>query len=110
MNNKDKKKFIGGDSMHKDEELIIKQAKNRLSIKKSFRIHRNTYILMMIFLFIMNIWTSPQNLWIKWCALPWGIALGFHYFISLKMLRYGNGDERMLEKEIEYLKKTKENQ
>jgi len=93
--------------MDNEEELFRREAKTRLLIKKSFKSHRNTYILVIGFLFIINMWTSSGYLWVKWPALGWGLGLAFHYMSTLKKLKYGHGYQRELDKEIEHLKKIK---
>jgi len=94
--------------MHNEEELLRREAKSRLLIKKSFKSHRNSYILVIGFLFIINMWTSTRYLWVKWPALGWGLGLAFHYMSTLKKLKYGHGYQRELEKEMENLKKVKQ--
>ena len=94
--------------MHNEEELLRREAKSRLLIKKSFKSHRNAYILVIGFLFIINIWGPVRFLWVKWPALGWGLGLAFHYMSTLRKLKYGHGYQRELEKEMEELKKIKQ--
>jgi 2TM domain len=54
------------------------QAKKRVEEIKGFYGHLTSFILVNIFLFVMNIVTSPNELWFFWPTIGWGIGLLFH--------------------------------
>ena len=58
----------------KDSE-IRKIAKTRVE----FREHVYAYILVNIFLFVINMWFSPGFWWFTFVLFFWGIGLVFHY-------------------------------
>ncbi|WBW94757.1 2TM domain-containing protein [Oceanirhabdus sp. W0125-5] len=94
--------------MFNEEEILRREAKKRVLIKKSFKSHRNAYILCLGFLLIINLWTSPGYLWVRWPALGWGLGLAFHYKSTLQKLKYGHGYQKEIDKEMEELKKIRE--
>lgn len=54
------------------------QAKKRVEEIKGFYGHLASFILVNIFLFVLNIVTSPNKLWFFWPTFGWGIGLLFH--------------------------------
>jgi hypothetical protein len=50
---------------------------SRLS-KIGFGYHLTAYLAINSVLLWINVDTSPQNLWVKWPILGWGIGLAFH--------------------------------
>lgn len=54
------------------------QAKKRVEEIKGFYGHLASFILVNIFLFVLNIVTSPNELWFFWPTFGWGIGLLFH--------------------------------
>ncbi len=63
--------------MHTQEELI--KAKKRVKAKKDFYQHLMSYAIVNLFLFALNLFTSPGYLWFVFPMLGWGIGLAFHY-------------------------------
>jgi 2TM domain len=63
--------------MHTQEELT--KAKKRVKAKKDFYQHLMSYAIVNLFLFALNIITSPSYLWFVFPMLGWGIGLAFHY-------------------------------
>jgi 2TM domain len=63
--------------MNTQEELI--KAKKRVKAKKDFYQHLMSYAIVNLFLFAINIITSPSYLWFVFPMLGWGIGLAFHY-------------------------------
>ncbi|MCO5185253.1 MAG: 2TM domain-containing protein [Anaerolineae bacterium] len=60
------------------KEIRYQRAKERVEALKGFYVHLAVYVIVNLFLFLLNIFTSPDNLWFYWPLLGWGIALGFH--------------------------------
>ncbi len=61
-----------------NEEERYYQAKKRVEEIKGFYGNLAAYILVNIFLIILNLATSPKYLWFFWPMLGWGIGLLFH--------------------------------
>ena len=75
-----------------DEAEMRKIAKKRAGFKR----HAFFYIIIMIFLAIVNVATTPDVIWIGWPVLGWGFALSIHAFSTYA------GSSQTLE-ESEYL-------
>jgi hypothetical protein len=63
----------------------FKQAWKELEVeeaKRGFLAHLAAYIIVNVFLIIVNLLTSPTALWFYWVLIGWGIGLAFHYVFS----------------------------
>jgi len=54
------------------------KAKRRVREIRFFYIHLVVYVLVNAFLFLLDITTSPNELWFYWVLLGWGIGLAVH--------------------------------
>lgn len=45
---------------------------------KRFYMHLAQYVLVMVVLAAINLYTRPQHLWVVWPALGWGLGVLFH--------------------------------
>ncbi len=57
---------------------IEKEVRERVEELKGFYIHLGVYVLINVFLVILNLLTSPEYFWAIWPMLGWGIGLGAH--------------------------------
>lgn len=55
-----------------------KKAQEQVDALKGFYGHLFAYVLVMLFLLFINLYTSPGYLWVVWPALGWGIGLVSH--------------------------------
>ena len=62
----------------KMDEEEYKRAKKRVEALKGFYIHLGVYVLVNLFLFLLNIITAPDHLWFFWPLLGWGIGVVLH--------------------------------
>ena len=62
------------------DEIKYQRAKKQVEALKGFYIHLGVYILVNLFLFLLNIITAPDHLWFFWPLLGWGIAIVAHGF------------------------------
>ncbi len=62
------------------EDIKYQRAKKRVEALKGFYIHLGVYVLVNLFLFLLNIITAPDHLWFFWPLLGWGIAIVAHGF------------------------------
>ena len=60
------------------EEVRYLKAKERVEALKGFYIHLAVYVIVNLFLFLLNILVSPDSLWFIWPLLGWGIAIVLH--------------------------------
>ena len=61
------------------------QAKKRVDEIKGFYGNLISYIIFNLFFFILNMMTSPDELWFYWPLLGWGIGVLFH---GMKVFNY----------------------
>ena len=61
-----------------NKEIRYQQAKERVEALRGFYIHLTVYVIVNLFLFILNIVVSPDRLWFYWPLLGWGIAIVLH--------------------------------
>ena len=54
------------------------KAKRRVEEIRGFYIHLVVYVLVNALLFLIDITTSPDDLWFFWVLLGWGIGLAAH--------------------------------
>jgi hypothetical protein len=58
--------------------MTYEEAKERVQEIKGFYVHLVAYVLVNIFLIVLNLLTSPGRWWFYWPLLGWGIGLGSH--------------------------------
>lgn len=67
------------------EEERYNLAKKRVQEVKGFYGNLTAYIVVNVFLLIVNLLTSPEHLWFYWPMLGWGIGVVFH---GLRVFNY----------------------
>ncbi len=78
-------------------------ARKRVKKKVEFRSHLASYLVIMGFLLVLNLLTSPGYLWVIWPALGWGIGLAFHAMDTFGLIADKNKEREMIEKEVRRL-------
>lgn len=94
--------------MDNSTESLESLARKRVNMRIGFLVHLVVYILVNLFLIILNLITSPSSLWFVWITLGWGIGLFFHGVSAF--LSYGvisGYKDRMYASELENLKRKK---
>lgn len=94
---------------HNEEFKRYHKAKKQVEEIKGFYGNLVAYIVMNIFLLIINLRYSPQHLWFFWPMLGWGIGLIFH---GMKAFNYSpflgkNWEERKLKEFMDQEKQNK---
>jgi hypothetical protein len=82
-----------------EENEAYKRAEKRVEDKLGFYTHAAVYVVVNIFLAVLNLLTSPDHKWFVWPLFGWGIGLLFHgvgVFISGE----SSMKERMIEREL----------
>jgi len=93
-----------------NEEERYYQAKKRVQEIKGFYGNLASYIVVNIFLLILNLVTSPKHLWFFWPLLGWGIGVVFHGFKVFNYMPFLGKDweERKLKEYLEEEKQKKQ--
>jgi hypothetical protein len=63
-----------------EEEIRYQRAKKRVDELRGFYIHLGVYLLVNLLLFLINMLSSPDDLWFYWVLLGWGVAIVAHAF------------------------------
>lgn len=71
------------------------QARKHIKKLKEFYSHLATYVSVNTFLLILNLWTSPDFLWVLFPLGGWGIGLAIHAFEVFGTS--GNWEERKMQ-------------
>ena len=61
------------------ERQIYERARKRAQAEAGFFVHLMWYGIIIGFLFIINMITTPGALWVQWPALGWGFGIASHY-------------------------------
>ena len=74
-----------------EEQQVIEHVRDI----KGFYSHLISYVVIVGFLFILNLFVSPNNLWVKWVAMGWGIGVVSHGLSVFEVFGFfGPGWER----------------
>ena len=93
-----------------EENEILRKAKKRVRAKKGFYIHLTTYVIVMSFLFFINLMTSPNFWWFLFPLAGWAMGIAGHYFTVFGLLGVGNRDweRKEVAKELERLQQEED--
>jgi len=83
---------------------IEARARRRVNMKMGFYIHALVYVLVNLGLFAINTFTGRGH-WHLWPLLGWGIGLSIHGIVTFISLNGEGLRERMLDDEIERLRR-----
>jgi hypothetical protein len=89
-----------------EQQEAYEKAKKRVEAKMGFYIHLAVYVGVNLLLVVINIMTAPGDLWFRWPLMGWGIGLFFHGLGVFTSSKGGSIKERMIEKEMENLRKN----
>lgn len=86
-----------------DDNELYEKAEKRVDEKIGFYHHLYSYITVNIILLVINLLTTPNDLWFFWITLFWGIGVISHY---VKVFLFaGKHKENLIEKEMEKIRK-----
>ena len=89
------------------EDYKYEKARKRVKEKKKFYKHLSSFITVNIFLFLLNIFTSPGHFWFIYPLLGWGMGLMGHYYEVFGFPGMGgeaaDWEQREMEKEMRQL-------
>jgi len=94
-----------------NEEERYYQAKKQVNDIKGFYGNLIAYIIFNGFFLILNLMTSPNELWFFWPLLGWGVGVVFH---GMKVFNYSpflgkNWEERKIKELMEKENQSKKN-
>ena len=75
-------------------------AHQNAKLKVEFRIHLVVYLAVNSLLAIINISLTPENLWVIWPVMGWGLGIIIHR-IKVRFPASPDFKERMIQKEME---------
>jgi hypothetical protein len=87
-----------------NEQALMQQARRRVKIKTGFYIHLLVYTLVNCALLAVNLLGGGPR-WHLAPLLGWGLGLAIHGLVTLLALRGDGLHERMLETELQHLRK-----
>ncbi|MFH1689181.1 MAG: 2TM domain-containing protein [Candidatus Eisenbacteria bacterium] len=61
-----------------DEQALYERARKRVEEIKGFYTHLMTYVLVNLALIVINLVTSPRDIWFFWPLFGWGIGVLAH--------------------------------
>ncbi|HEX21141.1 MAG TPA: 2TM domain-containing protein [Actinobacteria bacterium] len=64
--------------MDNQNNQSYKLAKKKAAAERGFYSHLISYVTINIVIIIINLLTSPDNLWFYWVTIFWGIGIFFH--------------------------------
>ncbi len=77
------------------------KAKAKVEARIGFYYHLAVYLGVNFFLFLINIFSSPQYLWVKWPLMGWGIFVFLHFLNVTFSVRISSMKKQMIKKEME---------
>jgi hypothetical protein len=86
------------------DQTTYERARKRAISKYGFYKHVAVYAVVIVFLMVVNLVTSPQYYWFVWPMLGWGVAISIHAAKAFFL----DGEEQMVERLTE--KELKEEQ
>ena len=87
-----------------NDDLLLQQARRRVKIKTGFYIHGLVYTLVNSALLVVNLLGGGPR-WHLAPLLGWGLGLAIHGLVTLLALRGDGLRQRMLETELQHLRK-----
>ena len=86
-----------------EEKKFLERAERKAKQKIGLYIHAMVFVLVNLFLLILNLVTTPDKLWFYWSPLGWSIGLLIHTIVTYTSL--SDLKENLVQKEMEKYKK-----
>jgi hypothetical protein len=79
-----------------------KQARRAVRRRMGFFRHVSTFVSVLALLLIIDIVTGPDEFWVQWVALVWGIVLAVHFLNTFVFdaILGRDAERRMVEREL----------
>jgi len=91
------------------EQDLQRRARRRVNQKMGFYIHATVYVLVNLGLATIN-YTSGGTSWHLWPLAGWGLGLAIHGFVTFASLNGDSLRERMLQDEVERLRRRQDHE
>lgn len=88
-----------------EHQEAYEKAKKRVEAKIGFYIHLAVFVGVNLLLIVINLVTAPGHLWFRWPLMGWGIGLFLHGLGVFASFKGDSIKKRMIEKEIETMRK-----
>jgi hypothetical protein len=82
---------------HSDE---FHRAKSRLEARRGFFTHLTVFIVVNTALLFLNLATAPDDLWVRWPVMGWGIGVAFHALAVFVIGDRSSISDDMVEREM----------
>lgn len=92
----------GGGSGGDEADQEYRAARRRVRRIMGFYRHLTMYVSVLLVLLAIDIVTGPDDFWVQWVALVWGILLALH-FLNVWVFDSvigGDAERRMVEREL----------
>ncbi len=91
------------------EDKDYEKARKRVDDLKGWYSHLTAYIVVNIFLFLLNALSSPGNWWFYWPLLGWGVGLASHGLATFAWMPFMKDDweERKIKEIMDRRKKNR---
>ena len=89
-----------------NERQLERRARRRVGMKVGLGIHALVYVLVNLGLLALNAWTGGER-WAIYPLFGWGLGLAIHGIVTFVSLRSDGWKGRMLEQEIERLRRQR---
>jgi hypothetical protein len=86
------------------DSQLQRQARRRVNQKMGFAIHATVFVLVNLGLATINFATGGKA-WHLWALAGWGLGLAIHGFVTFARLNGDNLRERMMQDEVERLRR-----
>ena len=84
-----------------DNDIAYRRAAARVEMQLAFYRHLMIYVIVNVFLAILNLLRNPNHLWFQWVVFGWGIGVLVHG-LNVFSYRWMRGSrERMIQRELE---------
>lgn len=90
--------------MQSTDEQLLRRARRRVGLRTGFYVHLTVYVLVNLGLFAINVGGGGRP-WHFWPLAGWGLGLAIHGLVVFANLRGEGLRQRMLEGEVERLKR-----
>lgn len=81
----------------------MKSKREQSKARVEFRIHLYVFIIVMAFLALIDLISSPEHIWFIWPLLGWGIGITIHGLTVYYASGRPSLKDRMIEKEMNKL-------
>jgi hypothetical protein len=91
----------GRDGEEPDEDY--RRARRRVRRVMAFYRHLTTYVSVILLLLLIDVVTGPEEFWVQWVAIVWGVILLIHFLnvFAFDQLLGREAEKRMIERELQ---------